>query len=113
MWRFCAVDLVLDEVVGLVDLADVVVVRRHAAEQRVRPDRLGRRFGERRDLQAVVVSARRFDREAPQQRLARIRQFQQRHARRDAERLFDERQDAQHDEPDRQPRRAAVEAVAR
>ena len=67
-----AVGLVLDEVVGLVDLADVVVVAADAAQQRVAADRLGRGLRDGGDLDAVVVGARRLDRESAQQRQAAV-----------------------------------------
>ena len=53
-----AAGLVLDERERVRELADVVVVGRHAGEQRVGADRLRRPLGEVADHQRVVVRAR-------------------------------------------------------
>ena len=69
--------LVLDEVLGLRELADVVVVAAHARQQWVGADRLGRRLGEVRHGQRVLERARRLDRETLEQRQIGVRQLEQ------------------------------------
>ena len=54
-----ALGLVLDEILRLEHLADVVEVRPHAHQQAAGADRFGRRLGERRHGDRVVVRARR------------------------------------------------------
>ncbi len=55
--------LILHVILGMVDLADVVVDRRDAAEDRVGADRARALLGERTDDQRMVVRTGRFDRE--------------------------------------------------
>jgi hypothetical protein len=85
--------LVLDEVIGLEHLADVMVIGRDAAEQRVHPDRLGGRLGQRPDDDAVVVGSGGFHRQAPQQRVVEVRQLQEPDVGDDVEHRFQERQE--------------------
>ena len=59
------------------ELADVVVVRRDARDQRVGPDRLRGALGEVADHQRVVVRAGRLDQQPAEQRLRRVRQLEQ------------------------------------
>ena len=106
-----AAGLVLDEVFGLIDFPGVVVIRGDAAEQGVGANRLSGGLGNHADLQAVVVSSRGFHRQPSQQRLAWVGQFQQGHARGDLECFFDERQNAQHDKSDGEPRCPGEETV--
>ena len=66
---------VLGEVFRLHQLADVVEVRADATKRRIGADRFRGSFGEIRDDQAVVISARRLNRHAPQQRMVEIGRF--------------------------------------
>ena len=50
--------LVFDEIVGLQHLADVVKINAHANQQAAGYNAFGRRFGNRGDIDRVVVSAR-------------------------------------------------------
>src|SRR5688572_10833690 len=86
--RVTALRLVLDEVLGLLQLADVVIERTDPREQPVRADRIGGALGEVRDGDRVRVRARRFEREAAQQRPVEVGPFEQREVRVDAGKLF-------------------------
>ena len=72
-----ATGLVLDERERVRELADVVVVGRHAGHQRVGADRLGRALGQVADHQRVVVRAGRLDQQPAQERLRRVGQLEQ------------------------------------
>ena len=80
-----AAGLVLDERERVRELADVVVVGRHAGQQRIGSDRLGRALRQIADHQRVVVRARRLDEQPPEQRLGRVRQLEQLEHRQDPE----------------------------
>jgi hypothetical protein len=69
--------LVLDEGQGVLHLADVVVVGRHAGEERVRADRLGCPLSEVPDHHAVVVRARRLHQETAQEARRGVRQLEE------------------------------------
>ena len=103
--------LIFHEIVGLMNFADVVIIAGDAAEEGIGLDGVGGRFGEGRDAVAVVVRSGRFQRQPPQQGMAGIGQFQQGHARGDAECLFDEGKNSQHDESRGEPGRADIKAV--
>ncbi len=68
--------LVLDEGQRVLHLADVVVVGRHAGEQRVGTDRLRRPLGEVADHDRVVVGPRRLEEQAAQQPVGRVGELQ-------------------------------------
>ena len=67
---------VFREVIGLHELADVVKIGTHPAHRGVGADRLGGRFGEVGDDEAVVVGAGRFDGHALEQRVIQVGQLQ-------------------------------------
>ena len=69
--------LILLEVVGPLELADVVVVCAHSHEQRVRADGLCGGLGDVGDDDRVVIGARRLDHQPAQKRLIGIGQLQQ------------------------------------
>src|ERR1022692_3739472 len=87
--------LILDKIVGLMDLADIVVIAGYATEKRIGFDGLGGGFGEVGDGITVCIGSGGFQSETTKKRLAGIGQFQQRHARGDAEGFFDEGQEAE------------------
>ena len=78
--------LVLDEVVGHLRLADVVVVAGHARQQRVRADRLRRGLREVSQHERVLVGAGRLERESAQKRQVLVRQLEQADVGRDVRR---------------------------
>ena len=94
--------LVLDEPDRVGQLADVVVIRRHARQQRIGPDGLRRPFGEISDHQRVVVGTGRLDQQAPQERLGGIGQFEELEHGEDPEHVSEDRE-----RPDRGDRRAS------
>ena len=94
---------VLREVFRLHQLADVVEIRADAAKRGVRADRFRGRLGQVRDDQAVMISARRFDRHSAQQRMIQIGSFQPGNVGRDLEEMFENRQDAAHDRRGQDP----------
>ncbi len=83
---------VLGEVIRLHQFADIVEIGTNAAERGVRADRFRGRFREVRDHQAVVIGARRFDRHPPQERMVQIRGLQPGNVGRDAEEMFQDRE---------------------
>jgi hypothetical protein len=109
--------LVLDEEVRLADLADVVVERRDAAEQRVRTDRTARALDERGDHDRVVVGAERLLLELAQQRMVAVREVEQRRDGREPEQRLERRQrpldDERGDEPVEAPASAATATSSR
>ena len=94
-----AAGLVLDERERVRELADVVVVRRHAGHQRIGADRLGGALGEVADHQRVVVRARRLDQEPAQQRLRRVRELEQLEDGQDPEHRSEHRERADRRDP--------------
>ena len=72
-----ALALVLGEVARLEHLADVVEIRPDAHQQPAGADRFGRRFGQRRHGDRMVVRARRAANQFLQQRMRRIAQLDQ------------------------------------
>ena len=98
-----AAGLVLDERERVRELADVVVVRRDAGEQRIGADRLGRALREVADHQRVVVRAGRLDEEPAQQRLRRVRQLEQLEHREDPEHVAEHRERARPPRPPSPP----------
>ena len=72
-----AAGLVLDERERVRQLADVVVVRRDAGDQRVGADRLGGPLGQVGDHDRVVVRARRLHQQPAQQWLRRVGQLEE------------------------------------
>ena len=85
------------------ELADVVVVGRHAGQQRIGADRLRRPLGEVADHQRVVVRAGRLDEQPAQERLRRVRELEQLEDRQDPEQAAEDRERA--DRRDRRARR--------
>ena len=90
--------LVLLEVVGALELADVMIVCAHAHEQRVRSDGLRRGLGNVGDDDRVVIGARRLDHQPAQQRLVGVGQLQQLGGRHQVERGLQQRLDAHADD---------------
>ena len=70
--------LVLDEVLGPLDLADVVVERRGVGEHGVGADRRAAALGQVGDHQRVLEGARRLEGEAAQQRQVGVGELDQR-----------------------------------
>ena len=103
-----AAGLVLDERQRVRELADVVVVRGDAGQQRVGSDRLGRPLGEVADHERVVVGPRRLDEEPAQQRLRGVGQLEQLEHGQDAEQVAEHGERA--DRHDRRPPAAASAA---
>ena len=68
--------LVLHECQWILHLADVVVVRRHAHEQRVGPDRLRRALGQVPHHHRVVVRPRRLQEKAAEETVRRVGQLE-------------------------------------
>ena len=79
-------------------LADVVIICADAGKQRVRADRLRRGLRQVRDHHRVVIGARRFDHQPPQERLIRVGKLDQLGGRDEVERRFQNRlqADAEH-----------------
>ena len=90
--RVASLRLILDEVLWSSNLADVVVVRADASEQRVRADRPTGCLGEIRHRDGVRVGARRLETQTLQQRTIQVRPFQQRQVGLDAGERLDHRQ---------------------
>ena len=78
------------------ELPDVVVVGGHAGDERIATDRLRGALGQVADHQRVVIGPGRLDQESAQERLRRVREFQELEHREDPE---DRTQDGE--EPDR------------
>lgn len=81
--------LVFLEVQRALEFPDVMEIRARARQQRVRADFLRRRFRQIRHHNRVVICAGRFQQQAAQQRLIRIRQFQQLRGRGEVERRLE------------------------
>ena len=76
---------VLGEIFRLHQLADVVEIGADTAKRRVGADRFSGGFGQIRDDETVMISAGRFDRHPPQERVIQIGRFQPRNVGRDLE----------------------------
>ena len=90
-------------------LADVVVVRRHAGDERVGADRLGGPLREVADHQRVVVRPRRLDEEPAQERLRRVGQLEELEDGQDPEQVAEDREACR---PPRSPSRRRRRADA-
>ena len=95
--------LVLDEVVRLQHLADVVEIAADAGQQRIRPDRLGGRLGQRRHGHAVRVRPRRPTDQLLGQRVRAVGQLQQADLGDDAEQPLDDGQQAADEKAGQRP----------
>ena len=89
-----AAGLVLDERERVRQLADVVVIRRHAGKERIRADRFRRPLGEVADHQRMVIGAGRLDEQPSHERLRRVRQLEQLENRQDPEEVAEDRKAA-------------------
>ena len=89
--------LVLDEVVGLHQLSDIVVVGTDPQQQRVGADGVGAGLGEVADRQRVLVGPRRLQRQLFEERQVLIRQLEQPDIGRDPEHPFEDGQKEGHD----------------
>ena len=88
--RVHALLLVLGKVFRAHRLADIVVERHHAHQERVRPDAVGDLFGEVRHLDAVVERTGGEFRNPLERRTVEVGHFHEREHRRDAENTFNQ-----------------------
>ena len=91
-----ALPLVFGEVARLEHLADVVEIGADAHQQAAGADRFGRRLGQRRHGDRMVVRARCAANQFLQQRMGRIAQLDQAQVGLHVENLLDHRQQARH-----------------
>ena len=83
-------EFILDEIAGLVDFSNVVVIGAHPAQKTVASDGFGGRFGNRANKQTMAECAGRFHVKSLEQSLVGVAIVQERHARGDSEGLFDQ-----------------------
>ena len=103
--------LVFDEVLGLAEFADVVVVGADAAEEAVGADGVAGGFGHDADGEGVVEGAGGFLGEASEEGLVGVAEFQEGHGGGDVEDAFDGGEDGQGEHGDGDAGAGAPEAV--
>jgi len=115
------VRLVFNEILRFFQLADIMVVRADLGKQSIGADCFSRRFRERRNDNAVMICARRFNNHLLKKRLVEIGQLQQFDIRNKTEQAFKQRRDPRHknaghdtaDESHDQSDRQIIEKISR